>query len=141
MNRARPRTCALTAGLVTLALGGCAVLYPQPFGEAAPDADPVRADGGPVRMAPNAPSILNGHWEAGEGHQGIDILGPVGTPVLAPAPGRVSDSWFGPMYGHQILIDHAPGFDEAIEYVSVQSALVRSWESGSWEQVGSVRLP
>jgi predicted dehydrogenase len=36
---------------------------------------------------------------------------------------------------------HQPGFDEAIDYVSVQSALIRSWESGSWEQVESVRLP
>ena len=36
---------------------------------------------------------------------------------------------------------HQPGFDQAIDYVSVQSALVRSWETGSWEQVESVRLP
>ncbi len=34
-----------------------------------------------------------------------------------------------------------PGFDEAIDYVSVQSALVRSWESQAWEHVTSVRLP
>ncbi len=102
---------ALAAAGLALALAGCAGLFPQPYGEAAPDADPVRADGEPVRMPPNAPSILNGHWEAGEGHQGIDILGPVGTPVLAPAPGRVSDAWFGPMYGHQILIDHGRGPD------------------------------
>ncbi len=36
---------------------------------------------------------------------------------------------------------HEPGFDEAIAYVSVQAALVRSWESGAWESVTSVRLP
>ncbi len=36
---------------------------------------------------------------------------------------------------------HEPGFDEAIAYVSVQAALVRSWESGSWEDVTTVRLP
>jgi murein DD-endopeptidase MepM/ murein hydrolase activator NlpD len=96
----------LAPAWLALALAGCAGLFPQTYGEAAPDADPVRADGRPVYMPPNAPSILNGHWEAGEGHQGIDIPGPVGTPVLAPAPGRVSDSWFGPMCGHQILIDH-----------------------------------
>ncbi len=34
-----------------------------------------------------------------------------------------------------------PGFDQAIDYVSVQAALVRSWESMAWEQVSSVRLP
>ncbi len=37
-------------------------------------------------------------------------------------------------------IQHEPGFNEAIEYVSFQSALIRSWESGSWENVTDVRL-
>ena len=36
---------------------------------------------------------------------------------------------------------HRPGFAEAIDYVSVQAALIRSWESGSWETVTSVALP
>ncbi len=36
---------------------------------------------------------------------------------------------------------HEPGFSEAVDYVSVQSALIRSWESGSWETVESIRLP
>ena len=36
---------------------------------------------------------------------------------------------------------HQPGFAEAIDYVSVQAALIRSWESGSWEKVTSVALP
>jgi len=35
---------------------------------------------------------------------------------------------------------HQPGFSEALAYVSVQSALIRSWESGKWEEVQSVRL-
>jgi predicted dehydrogenase len=35
---------------------------------------------------------------------------------------------------------HRPGFAEAVDYVSVQAALVRSWESRAWEQVRSVRL-
>ncbi len=37
-------------------------------------------------------------------------------------------------------VQHAPGFTEALDYVSVQAALVRSWESGSWEKVTSVGL-
>lgn len=97
--------------ILGLTTTGCSVLLPPPFGVAAPDADPVRAGREPVQMPANAPSILNGHWGEAEGHQGIDILGPVGTPVLAPAPGRVSASWFGPMYGHQILIDHGTDAD------------------------------
>jgi predicted dehydrogenase len=30
---------------------------------------------------------------------------------------------------------YEPGFDEALDYVAVQAALIRSWESGSWEDV------
>ena len=30
---------------------------------------------------------------------------------------------------------YEPGFEAALDYVAVQSALVRSWESGSWEAV------
>jgi predicted dehydrogenase len=33
---------------------------------------------------------------------------------------------------------YEPGFDAALDYVSVQSALVRSWESGGWETVTPV---
>ena len=47
--------------------------------------------------------------------------------------------------GHEFLmavasgVQHEPGFNEAIDYVSVQSALVKSWDSGSWEDVSSIR--
>lgn len=47
--------------------------------------------------------------------------------------------------GHEFLHavatgeQHEPGFDEAIEYVSVQSALIRSWDSGRWEDVVSIK--
>ena len=34
---------------------------------------------------------------------------------------------------------HAPGFAEAVEWVSVQAALLRSVETGSWEAVVSLR--
>jgi predicted dehydrogenase len=30
---------------------------------------------------------------------------------------------------------HEPGFDAALDYVAVQAALIRSWDSGSWEDV------
>jgi predicted dehydrogenase len=35
---------------------------------------------------------------------------------------------------------HEPGFTEALAYVSVQAALIRSWASRSWEPVTSVGL-
>ena len=34
---------------------------------------------------------------------------------------------------------HRPGFSEAIDYVSFQSAWLRSCESGAWEDVTSIR--
>ena len=36
---------------------------------------------------------------------------------------------------------HQPGFTEALEFVSVQAAVLRSWESGRWEPVESLREP
>ena len=35
---------------------------------------------------------------------------------------------------------HEPGFDAALDYVAVQAALIRSWESGSWEDVVPVAV-
>jgi hypothetical protein len=34
---------------------------------------------------------------------------------------------------------YTPGFTEALAYVSVQDAVFRSWESGHWEDVVSLR--
>jgi predicted dehydrogenase len=34
---------------------------------------------------------------------------------------------------------HCPGFTEALEFVNVQAAVLRSWQSGSWEPVVSLR--
>ena len=34
-----------------------------------------------------------------------------------------------------------PGFAAAVEYVSVQDAMLRSWESGRWETVRDLRAP
>jgi predicted dehydrogenase len=35
---------------------------------------------------------------------------------------------------------HEPGFDAALDFVAVQAALIRSWESGSWEDVVPVTV-
>lgn len=102
----RHRATTLATLVAGSLLSGCAVLLPAPYGEAVPDADPVRADGQPNRMPPNAPSIMNGHWADYDGHPGIDIVGPVGSPVIAPADGVVSASYFEPMYGNNLIIDH-----------------------------------
>lgn len=104
-----------------LGLSGCYQAFVKPYGHVARDDDPVRADGKPVVMPPNAPSILNGFaarpqfYEDPVGHRAIDIVGPIGTPVLAAASGVVIESYFEPMYGNNVLIDH--GVDEQGRFV------------------------
>ncbi|MBT8458480.1 MAG: M23 family metallopeptidase, partial [Boseongicola sp.] len=39
-------------------------------------------------------------------HEGIDLWGVRGTPVLAAAPGIVQASWWEPIYGNRVRIDH-----------------------------------
>ncbi|MCB1774832.1 MAG: M23 family metallopeptidase [Gammaproteobacteria bacterium] len=119
------------AGLLILLLPACASLWPAPYGQAVPDADPVRADGGPNVMPPNAPSILNGHWADYDGHPGIDVIGDVGLPVLAPADGVVTASFLEPMYGHNIVIRHghdADGAEIQTRLVHLDSRLVEEGE-------------
>jgi murein DD-endopeptidase MepM/ murein hydrolase activator NlpD len=45
----------------------------------------------------------------GEFHKGVDIGGPDGTPVHAPAGGRVVKAGMGSGYGREIEIDHGNG--------------------------------
>jgi murein DD-endopeptidase MepM/ murein hydrolase activator NlpD len=43
-------------------------------------------------------------------HNGIDLAGAVGTPVMAAMSGRVSMVGFNPNYGRYIILSHAEGF-------------------------------
>ncbi len=52
------------------------------------------------------PVLGNGE---GEFHEGVDIGGPDGTPVHAPAGGRVEKAGLGTGYGREVLIDHGNG--------------------------------
>jgi len=45
----------------------------------------------------------------GEFHEGVDIGGPDGTPVHAPAGGRVVKAGMGTGYGREVQIDHGNG--------------------------------
>ena len=73
-----------------------------------------------VILPENAPSISQHYRRLTEDnppkntlheHLGIDIIAKPGTPIIAPANGRVVGSFFEPMYGNHIVIDH--GEDEA----------------------------
>ncbi len=82
---------------------GDAAVYPR---DARPDIH--------VIVPENAPYISQQfHIAAGEEaarHNGMDIWAKLGTPVLAAAGGRVVRSYFEPMYGNRVVIDH--GEDE-----------------------------
>jgi murein DD-endopeptidase MepM/ murein hydrolase activator NlpD len=52
------------------------------------------------------PVLGNGE---GEFHEGVDIGGPDGTPVHAPAAGRVVKAGMGTGYGREVQIDHGNG--------------------------------
>ena len=104
----------LRAALISIGVawvtGGCVS-----FGNVESDAEAVRADGAAVVMPPEAPSISQGfkprvpgalREEARGQHNGVDIRAAYGTPVIAPAKGRVSDVYFSLMYGSCLVIEH-----------------------------------
>lgn len=78
---------------------------------------------GADQFLPEAPSLSNGFvwpaqgtftsgygWRWGRMHRGIDIAGPVGTPIVAAAPGVVVRSgWNSGGYGNLVDIRHADG--------------------------------
>lgn len=99
-------------------LSGCAELFLQPYGYVATDTDNVREDGRPAYLPEGAPSISQGYRPRPSddsiiraGHEGIDIYAKTGTPVIAPAAGTVSDSYFEPFYGNHIVIEHGRNED------------------------------
>ncbi|NJN19935.1 MAG: M23 family metallopeptidase [Leptolyngbya sp. RL_3_1] len=72
---------------------------------------------------PEAPSHFSGYvwpaqgvltsgygWRWGRMHQGIDVAGPVGTPIYAAAPGVVQRSgWNSGGYGNMVEVRHPDG--------------------------------
>jgi murein DD-endopeptidase MepM/ murein hydrolase activator NlpD len=78
---------------------------------------------GPEAYLPNSPAIFNGYiwpangiltsgygWRWGRMHNGIDIAGPVGTPIFAAASGVVTfAAWSDGGYGNLVEIAHPDG--------------------------------
>jgi len=133
-------------------LGGCLNLsgFTQLYGHATPDDDPVRADGKPTYIPPNAPSIHNSYgsvpdkddYEEPEGHLALDFIAPRGTPVIAAADGVVTDSHYGPMYGNQITLYHGQDVDGKFvwsSYFHLDSRLVKEGQKiRRGEQIGTL---
>ena len=79
---------------------------PESDGNNVPDMWPIL---GPINSGfgeREDPVLGNGE---GEFHKGVDIGSPDGTPVHAPAGGRVMKAGFGGGYGREIEIDHGNG--------------------------------
>ncbi len=105
-------TILLVAALI---LSGCASMFIQYYGYVASDADIIREDGNTISITNNIPSISQGYrplqsrqddrFEKGN-HEGIDIISQKGTPVLAAASGVVISSFYRPLFGNRIVIDH-----------------------------------
>lgn len=62
-------------------------------------------------------------------HMGIDIAVPVGTPIQAPAAGKVIDVYKKPAGGNQVLIKHTNGYTTG--YAHLKAAIVKKGASVS----------
>jgi murein DD-endopeptidase MepM/ murein hydrolase activator NlpD len=56
-------------------------------------------------------------------HEGLDIANRVGTPIIAPASGIVSDIETDQLFGKIVVISH--GFGITTRYAHLQKVLVR----------------
>lgn len=95
---------------------------------------------GANEFLPEAPRLSNGYiwptrgtltsgygWRWGRMHRGVDIAGPVGTPVVAAAPGVVVRSgWNSGGYGNLVDIRHSDG--SMTRYAHNSRLLVREGE-------------
>lgn len=125
------RACALVAALA--ALWSCSA---GGYGTSA-IYSPLVEDDIVVIMPPNAPSISQqfrdvgrraGRGNPASDHNGIDIVARVGAPVIAAAPGLVTQSLIEPMYGNRVVIDHgidAGGRRSRTVYMHLDSRTVR----------------
>jgi murein DD-endopeptidase MepM/ murein hydrolase activator NlpD len=59
-------------------------------------------------------------------HEGIDVSAPMGTPIEAPAAGRVAQAGWQTGYGNVVVIDH--GFGLQTKYAHASRLLVRTGE-------------
>jgi murein DD-endopeptidase MepM/ murein hydrolase activator NlpD len=56
-------------------------------------------------------------------HEGIDVTAPMGTPIEAPAAGRIVDAGWESGYGNTVKIDH--GFGTVTKFAHASKILVR----------------
>lgn len=123
--------------VATLLLSGCANMFIQYYGYVSSDADIIREDGNAISIPENIPSISQGYkpqqfgqdgsMERGN-HEGIDIISKKGTPVIVAASGVVISSFYRPLFGNRILINHGRnnnGMFILSRYVHLDKRLVK----------------
>lgn len=127
MNLGHPGRIVLLLGAASLAIAtasACSLPVVAPRDQcravssdsasAAGAADPVSPlpASGPIRLPvePGSTSYTSGFGERwGSQHQGVDLAGPVGTPILAALDGTVVESGTASGFGHWIVIDSNVG--------------------------------
>ena len=131
----------LWVALCCILLSSCAVLQDKFLvGYVVLEGRDVYDTGTDVFLPSNAPSITQRYKPAiigrsGEpvagSHDGIDIIGKKGLPVLAPANGYVSASFWDPLYGNRLEIDHgsdANGLHIVTRYFHLDKRAVKKGE-------------
>jgi len=113
-------------------------LQTNPTEEAARVDPPLRS--GPVLQWPVQGVVLYGYgWlppEVGEHfHEGLDVLAPVGTPVVAAAPGTVTRVAMDPLLGMVVEVDHG---SIIARYAQVSKVRVRVGEQVTTGQLLAV---
>lgn len=53
-----------------------------------------------------------------EQHNGIDLATPVGTRIVAPAPGTIQRQYYNAIGGNQLIIDHGNGYMSTYAHLS-----------------------
>lgn len=99
-----------------------------------------------VAMPAGAPSIAQQYMtpktEDDQGHYGIDVAGAPGSPVIAAAAGRVYLSYYEPMYGNRIVIDHGRDASGRRVFTHYKHLDARHAEAGTrvaqGEQIGTL---
>ena len=137
--------------LATIILSGCANMFIQQHGYIAADAESVRENRKKAYKPGNAPSISQGYKPQSSGqyknsdkgsHEGIDIISKKGTPVIAASSGVVISSFYRPLFGNRILIDHGKdtsGMFIMSRYVHLDKRLVKKGDNVSrGQQIGTL---
>jgi murein DD-endopeptidase MepM/ murein hydrolase activator NlpD len=70
-------------------------------------------------------------------HDGIDFAGACGTPIYAPASGRVLDRYYQSAWGNRIILDH--GWKRGVGLATISNHLSGyAVEVGDWVKRGEV---